>query len=64
MIKLHDHGFKTKVIVCDGASSNLKMIKCFMQHRGTFDAESEINPKFRNPLTDEFIYFVMCPHIN
>ena len=61
MTKLHIHRFKTKAIVCDGASSNLKMIKSFMGHRGTFDNAEPISPKFENPLTNAFTYFIICP---
>ena len=61
MIKFHSHGFMTKIIVCDGASSNLKAIKSFMGHVGCFDPAANISPKFLNPLTDELTYFIICP---
>ena len=60
-IKLHTHGFKTKAVVCDGASSNLKMIKSFLGKQGLYDPGEEIKPKFVNPLTDSFTYFIICP---
>ena len=61
MIKYQAHGFKTKVIVCDGASSNLKAIKKFIGHTGTFEPHEEISPQFLNPLTNEFTHFLICP---
>jgi hypothetical protein len=61
MIKFQSHGFKTKVIVCDGASSNLKTIKTFIGHRGTFQPDAHISPKFLNPLTNTYCYFITCP---
>ena len=58
--KLHNYGFKKKVIICDIASSNLTTIKYFMGHKGKF-GHSEINgrpshgisPTVYNPWTDE-----------
>ena len=61
IVKFNAFGFKTTVIVCDGASSNLKMIKTFMGHTGTFDPAAPISPKFLNPLTNQFTYFIICP---
>ena len=69
LTKLHTYGFKTKVIVCDGASSNLTAIKSFMGHKGTFRYSSNenqqinhtISPKVYNPLTDQDIFFIICP---
>jgi hypothetical protein len=61
MTKFQAHGFKTKIIVCDGASSNLKAIKTFLGHQGTFAPNAVISPKFLNPLTNEYTYFIVCP---
>ena len=47
--------------MCDEASSNLKMIKTFMGHTGTFDPTAPISPKFLSPLTNQFTYFIICP---
>ena len=66
--KLHCYGFKTKVVICDGASTNLTAIKYFCWHRGTFGhnvtdgvISHNIQPKVYNPLTDEYMYFIICP---
>lgn len=66
--KLHTYGFKTKVVICDGASTNLTAIKYFCGHRGTFShnltggvISHKIQPKVFNPLTEEFMYFIICP---
>ena len=66
--KMHNYGFKTKVIICDGASSNLTTIKYFMGHKGVFGhsenngaVSHDISPKVYNPWTDEYIFFMICP---
>ena len=66
--KLHSYGFKTKVIICDGASSNLTSIKYFMGHQGTFGhhvdngvISHQISPRVYNPLTGENVFFMICP---
>lgn len=66
--KLHNYGFKTKVLICDGASSNLSTIKYFMGTKGIFGHNEEngvpshkISPKVWNPWTQEYLYFIICP---
>ena len=49
------HGFKTSVLVCDGAASNLTTIKATMGIHGAFG--SCINP-FNPP---NKIYWIICP---
>ena len=69
MVKLHQYSFKTKVIMCDGASSNLTALKMLMGHRGTFGHSVKedgivshvVIPKFYNPYTLEDIYLMICP---
>ena len=68
MRKLNNYAFKTKVIICDGASSNLTAIKYFMGHRGMFDHSlvdgdivHRITPRSYNPLTNEDMFFMICP---
>ncbi len=69
LYKFHQFGFKTKVIICDGASSNLTTIKHFMGHKGVFGHNEDqqnnithvISPKCYNPLTGEFMFFIICP---
>jgi hypothetical protein len=66
--KLHNYGFKTKVIICDSASSNLTTIKYFMGHKGIFSHTNTdgvlshtISPRVYNPWTAEYIFFMICP---
>lgn len=66
--KLHNYGFKTKLLICDGASSNLTAIKYFMGHKGIFGHNEhannilhDISPKVYNPWTGEDMFFMICP---
>ena len=69
MQKLHKYGFKTKVLMCDGASSNLTALKGFMGHKGCFGFKKKedgqishaIDPTFYNPYTNESVFVMICP---
>lgn len=41
---LHDFGFKTCALICDGAATNLAVIKSMMGVRGAFGMKSESTP--------------------
>ena len=51
MSVFHQYGFKTKVIIGDGASTNLTLFKQFCGHTGAFPTSSRdtINASFDNP---------------
>ena len=58
----HLYGFNTCVLVCDGASSNLTMIKTIMGESGVFESTAVINPLFTNPFNpSRKIHWVICP---
>ena len=68
MQKFHKYGFKTKVIICDGASTNLTALKGFLGQKGSFSYVSEngkishsIDPSFYSPYTNENVYLMICP---
>jgi hypothetical protein len=68
MQKLHKYGFKTKVIMCDGASTNLTALKGFLGLKGSFGYRNEngeishsISPSFYSPYINENIYLMICP---
>ena len=62
------HGFKTSVLVCDGAASNLTTIKATMGVHGAFGMCSDKNdphrvePCFINPFNPpNKVYWIICP---
>ena len=63
-VKFQAHGFCVQILVCDGASLNLKMIKSFLRHTGTFETRQDVNASFMNPLTNSSLIASFAPHIN
>lgn len=65
--KFHNHGFSVHALVCDGASSNLTMIKTLLGKKGYFTHDDSlpdphwIQPHFMNPFTGEKLHIVVCP---
>ena len=65
--KFQAHGFDVCVFVCDGASSNLTMVKTLLgkqgplHHNDSLSDRHEIDPSFINPFSGEKIYVVICP---
>ena len=65
--KFESFFFHVSMIVVDGASSNLSMIRLLMGKVGVFgtttdsDDPHKISPSFRNPFTGENIHIVICP---
>ena len=64
--KIYNHGFSVCALVCDGASSNLTMIKTLLGKKGHFMHNSLpnphwIQPHFMNPFTGEKFHVVICP---
>ena len=62
------HGFKTSVLVCDGAASNLTTIKATMGIHGAFGSCNDtgdphkVEPWFINPFNPpNKIYWIICP---
>ena len=57
----HLYGFNTCVLDCDGASSNLTMIKT-MGESGVFESTATMAPSFSNPFNpSRKIHWVICP---
>ena len=64
------YGFKTKAIICDGASTNLSAIKVLTgfgsgayghkEEEGVEDVQ-EVQACFTNPFTNGKVYAVICP---
>ena len=63
----HLYGFKTSVLVCDGASTNLCTIKATMGTSGAFGMgpnvhrPHEVQPRFDNPFSPGHRIFWICP---
>lgn len=65
---LNSYGFSTSVLVCDGASSNLAVIKktvgqdTFSYNIEDADKGYQVNPSFENPFwPGHRIYWMICP---
>ena len=68
MLKFHWFGFHTVVIVLDGASSNLSMIKLWTERRkGAYSVREQgedkhlVKPWFTDPFNSRKVYFTICP---
>lgn len=69
MLKFHWFGFHTAVIIVDGSSCNLSMIKLWTERKkgvyGVRDKESEdkhiVKPWFIDSFNGRKVYFVICP---
>ena len=64
------YGFKTKAIICDGASSNLSSIKILTgfghgaygnKVLGSSDDIHDVKTWFLNPFTNEKVFILICP---
>lgn len=62
------NGFKTSIMICDGASANLSMIKASHGCHSMYGVSPgkdpyRIKPWFVNPFdTSSHIYWLICPH--
>lgn len=65
--KFQAHGFDVCVLICDGASSNLTMLKILLGKKGPFyhndklSDRHEIPTSFTNPFTGEKVHCIICP---
>ena len=65
--KFHCHGFDVCALVCDGASSNLTMIKTLLGKKGHFAVQKdlpdphEVQAHFKNPFSGGKIHIMICP---
>ena len=65
--QFHLFGFETSLIICDGASSNLSLLKALCGHEGAYgfdntqDDRHEVPVSFTNPFTGSKIYQMICP---
>lgn len=67
MRKFHFWGFKTSVLIGDGASPNLTMFKRLTGYSGIYGVNEAlpdphyIKPYFLNPFSGEKVFIVVCP---
>ena len=65
--KFESFGFHITMLVMDGASTNLSMLRLLMGATGVFGHNSEsddphkISPCFQNPFTGANVHVVICP---
>ena len=64
MRKFESFGFHVKLIICDGASVNLTMLKILLGKQGVFGSspgKHVVPTTFRSPFTGENIHVMICP---
>ena len=65
--QFHLFGFETSLIICDGASANLSMLKALCGREGAYTPDDEQDDKhkvpvsFSNPFTGQKIFQIICP---
>ncbi len=60
MLAFSQFGFKVRALLCDGASSNLTLMKLFCGY--TNDEHIDIQrPWFTSPFDGENVYLIVCP---
>lgn len=58
MLVFHKYGFAIRCLLCDGASSNLALLKTLCCYT---EGESIDSPWFISPLDGKNVYLVICP---
>jgi hypothetical protein len=58
MLAFHQHGFHIRCLLCDGASSNLSLLKALCNHK---DGKDIISPCFMSPLDGRNVHLMICP---
>ena len=65
--KFHFWGFKTSILIGDGASSNLTMFKTLTGYSGSYGFDKTlpdphyVKPFFINPFSGEKLFILICP---
>lgn len=59
MTIFHHYGFHIRGLVCDGASSNLALLKTLCSIKE--DAAELLTPRFTSPLDGKSVYAIICP---
>lgn len=59
MLVFHQYGFHVRCLLCDGASSNLSLLKQFCGARKDEDEITET--KFTSPLDGKNVHVMVCP---
>ena len=65
--QFHTFGFKVSLLVVDGASTNLTMLKLLLGHQGAFGHNNSqqdrhmIPVSFNNPFSGEDLFVTICP---
>ncbi len=59
MLAFHQYGFRVRGLLCDGASSNLSLLKQFCVSKTNSD--DPISPWFVSPYDGQKVYLIICP---
>ena len=65
--QFHAFGFKISLLVVDGASTNLTMLKLLVGHQGVFGHDKTkkdphvIPTSFTNPFSGDRVFITICP---
>ena len=58
MLTFVQYGFSVRALLCDGASSNLTLLKLFC---GVADDSAPIKPWFKSPFDGKRVFVIVCP---
>ena len=64
MRKFESFGFNVQLLICDGASVNLTMLKVLMGRQGVFTSvpgDHAVPTTFHNPFTGGNVHVMICP---
>ena len=59
MLVFQQYGFRVRGLLCDGASSNLSLLKQFRKKQNT--DSGLISPWFVSPYDEQKVYLIICP---
>ena len=59
MLAFCQFGFNTRALLCDGASSNLSLLKLFCGHTNSDDEIQD--PWFKSPFDGGKVHLIICP---
>ena len=59
MLVFHQFSFHVRALLCDGASSNLALLKVFCNHK---EGNKLVNPYFISPFDGQKVHLIICPY--
>ena len=58
MLAFQKYGFSVRCLLCDGASSNLALLKILCNHK---ESDDVISSSFLSPYDGRNVYLIICP---